>query len=213
MNLGSTRGNADQVLALLAEQRRPLAGRVREPGALVLAPANVCPDMAWAAGDEPGGRCALCALRTSGSSDALSGSATLAYRDEDLMALAVNGHRGILLVPCRHVGNLSTLRAASSTILAGLRRAGRAVEVAYEVAGATVEPTTDVAGSPGHLAYWVVPTPRREPGPPVTGDHDPTLLRAIAEHLRPLPPPEGWRISGSRERGLRAGVGIEPPPR
>ncbi len=213
MNLGSMRGKADQVLALLAEQRRPLAGRVRESGALVLAPANLCPGMAWATGDEPGGRCALCALRTSGSSDALSGSATLAYRDEDLMALAVHGHRGMLLVPCRHVGNLSTLRAASSAVLAGLRRAARAVEAAYDVAGATIEPTADVAGSPGHLAYWVVPTSRREPGPSVTGEHDATLRRAIAEYLRPLPPPEGWRISNRREPGHRTGVGIDPSPR
>lgn len=213
MNLGSVHGSADRVLALLAAQRLPLAARVRESGALVLAPASLCPDMTWAAGDEPGGRCALCALRTSGSSEALSGSATLAYRDEDLMVFAVKGHFGLLLVPCQHVGNLSTLRAAASGVLAGLRRAARAVEATYQVAGATVEPTTDVPGSPGHVAYWVVPTVRSEPGPTVTGEHDATLRRAIAEHLRPIPPPEGWRTSSRRDPGHRPGVGSGRSPR
>ena len=201
------------MLALLAQQRRrPLGVRVRASGALVLAPASLSPDMVCAAGNEPGGGCALCALHASGSAGALWRSATLVYRDADLMALAVDGRRGILLAPCRHVSNLSTLRAASSSLLAGLRRAARAVEAAYQVAGATVEPTTDVAGSPGHVAYWVVPTPRRDVGPPTTEEHEGALRRAIAEHLRPLPPPEGWRISGGKDAGRPDVVASDPLP-
>ncbi|MGH9920558.1 MAG: hypothetical protein ACRD6W_17030 [Nitrososphaerales archaeon] len=127
----------------------------------------------------PGSECALCSLRTSGNESELTpGPATVIYRDGDVVALAVTGHLGVLLVPRSHVGHLSAL-PSTSNFLAMLRRAVQAVESVCQVADVSVRPATGLTNACGHAAYWVVMASRGGVGTPNTDAHAETLPAAL----------------------------------
>jgi diadenosine tetraphosphate (Ap4A) HIT family hydrolase len=135
----------------------------------------------------------------------LPGSGTVAYRDDELMALVVHGYPGALVVPRRHVRNLADAPRTSGTILAALRRAVRAVASSYATSGATVEPTIAMSHAPGHVAYWVIPTAPTEVLAGDTDEQSGELVRALADQLSSLPAPQGWRVS-------TAGVAADASP-
>ncbi len=187
MNRGHLRRSTDEVLVLLADQfRRPSGDRGWSAG-LQLSSATVITGVVAAAVEGRSSACGLCALRTSDIPlEGLSGGASVAYRDDDVMALVVPGHPGALVVPSRHVKSLSALPATSGVILAALRRAVRAVESSYQVAGVTIEPTTDVGHADGHVAYWVIPTLPATISTPDTDEQAEAVRCDLAAYLRPL---------------------------
>lgn len=185
MNLDHMPGTADALLAMLEQPCRRPAGTVPRVAEACTTSGGGQLTVALVAGNPHTVGCVFCALCDSQRpSQAELGHATIAWRDENLMALVVGGRPGVLLVPRQHMSHLDP-SPSSAILLATLRRVVQAVESWYHVS-VRVESVVEGGSAPGHVCFWAAPTSvGTDPFTVPEGTAD-AMTRSIGEHLFPL---------------------------